>query len=180
MVTPLTHDERVALFGKIPFKAQPTDANPERVIVPISWSLSNMGEVMIPQLATLGVRHSVTFHYKVKKQAAALWAEWERLGLLSNVNAWNGSWVSRFKRQNGSVEDRKARSRLLGEADLSNHAWGTAFDINAATYPLGTPRAKVSVGYLELVPVAEAFGFAWGGNFHSRPDPMHFEAYKVL
>lgn len=180
MVTPLSHAERVALFGDVPFKAAPKDANPEFVTVPSNWSISHMREVMVPQLARLGVRHSVTFHYKVGKQAAALWAAWEAAGLLDVVESWNGSWATRFKRQNGTVEERKAKAKTLTAADLSNHAWGTAFDINAAVYPLGTSRESVRSAYMELVPIAEQFGFAWGGNFHGRPDPMHWECYKVM
>jgi hypothetical protein len=32
----------------------------------------------------------------------------------------------------------------------------------------------------ELVPVANDFGFYWGGHFKSRPDGMHFEVAKIL
>lgn len=175
MLKSLTHEERVKLFGHITFRRSGTEQNPERVTVPLDLSMSIMHETMVPQLARFGIRHSVTFHYRTYRRAAALFAEWERLGLIGEVKTWNGSWVTRFKRQNGTPEERLAKCRTLGESDLSNHAWGTAFDINAATYPLGTPVSKVSASYLELVPVAEKLGFVWGGNFHSRPDPMHFE-----
>jgi hypothetical protein len=32
----------------------------------------------------------------------------------------------------------------------------------------------------ELVPIANKYGFYWGGHFNSRPDGMHFEAAKIL
>jgi hypothetical protein len=180
LLASLSHDERVALYGHIPFKAAPTQVNPEKVRVPLEWSLAHMREVMIPQLADYGIRHSVTFHYKVAKQAAALWAAWEEAGLLDEIESWDGSWVTRFKRQTGTIAERLAKVPQLNEFNLSNHAWGTAFDINAAVYPLGTPRNKVSSGFMELVPIAERFGFAWGGDFRIRPDPMHFEVSRVI
>lgn len=142
----------------------------------MEWSLAHMREVMIPQLAEYGIRHSVTFHYKAAAKAVALWAEWDRRGLLNEIDSWDGSWVTRFKRQNGTIAERLAKVPQLNEFNLSNHAWGTAFDINAALYPLGTKH--VTLGYLELVPVAEALGWAWGGNFKVRPDPMHWELVK--
>jgi hypothetical protein len=64
---------------------------------------------------------------------------------------------------------------------LSNHAFGTAFDINADENPLGAqPALPADKGCVfELVPIAHQFGFYWGGHF-SRRDGMHFEVAKVL
>ena len=64
---------------------------------------------------------------------------------------------------------------------LSNHAWGTAFDINAALNPRGTvPVFRGQPGSVrELVPRANDLGFYWGGHF-SRRDGMHFEVARVL
>jgi hypothetical protein len=64
---------------------------------------------------------------------------------------------------------------------LSNHAYGTAFDINAAWNGLGREPAPLGAkgSVLELLPLAEAHGFAWGGLF-SRRDAMHFEVARVL
>jgi hypothetical protein len=64
---------------------------------------------------------------------------------------------------------------------LSNHAYGSAFDINAAWNPLGATPADVDEkgSVIELVPLAHEFGFYWGGHFNSRPDGMHFEAAEI-
>ncbi|MBP0575977.1 M15 family metallopeptidase [Mycobacterium tuberculosis] len=32
----------------------------------------------------------------------------------------------------------------------------------------------------ELVPIANRFGFYWGGHFSTRADGMHFEVAKLL
>ena len=58
---------------------------------------------------------------------------------------------------------------------LSNHASGTAIDLNATRHPLG----KVGTFPPEKVPMiralAKKYGLRWGGDFNSRPDEMHFE-----
>lgn len=57
---------------------------------------------------------------------------------------------------------------------LSNHASGTAIDLNATKHPLGKagtfPLAKVPM----IRALAKKYGLKWGGDFR-RPDEMHFE-----
>lgn len=57
-----------------------------------------------------------------------------------------------------------------GGAKLSTHAWGIAFDLNAATNRMG----EAGDMSLQLVRVFESQGFVWGGRF-TRPDSMHFQ-----
>lgn len=59
---------------------------------------------------------------------------------------------------------------------MSNHASGTAIDLNATIHPLGSTGtfsdeqiARLRDLLDELAPV-----LAWGGDFE-RPDEMHFE-----
>lgn len=62
---------------------------------------------------------------------------------------------------------------------LSNHASGTAIDINAPQHPLGTdPRANFST--LELRAVRAILEYCegvvrWGGDYSGRKDGMHLE-----
>jgi hypothetical protein len=95
-----------------------------------------------------------------------LWADWERAGLLHLVLTWHGSYVARFVR--GS------------DRTLSNHAFGSAFDINFAWNKLGTVPALVGQKgtVRELVQIANDNGFYWGGHF-KRLDGMHFEVAQV-
>jgi hypothetical protein len=51
------------------------------------------------------------------------------------------------------------------------HAFGAAIDLNAAANPLGEQGSMDS----RVIEVFEHFGFFWGGRFHGRPDPMHFQ-----
>jgi hypothetical protein len=63
--------------------------------------------------------------------------------------------------------------------DLSNHASGTAIDLNATRHPLGTnPSANFSQAQLNTIHavLAQAQGCVrWGGDYTGRKDPMHFE-----
>jgi hypothetical protein len=58
---------------------------------------------------------------------------------------------------------------------LSNHASGTAIDLNATKHPLG----KVGTFPAEKVPMiralAKKYRLAWGGDYRGRVDEMHFE-----
>jgi len=64
---------------------------------------------------------------------------------------------------------------------ISNHAFGSAFDINVAYNPLGAepvyPGQKGCV--FDLVPLAHEHGFYWGGHFRNRRDGMHFEIAEI-
>jgi hypothetical protein len=161
---------RQKLFGTFRYKHSPHPANPEAIKILGNWTGENIAKVTIPQLK--GVRGApksgvIYVHKRIKAQVVALFQAWEYAGLVDLVEAWAGSWVPRFIR--GS------------RTSLSNHAWGTAFDINAPWNGLRrTPALVGSTGSVrELVGLAHALGFYWGGWF-SRKDGMHFEASKVL
>ena len=83
--------------------------------------------------------------------------------MLDRVLTWDGSFAPRFVRGSRTV--------------LSNHAFGTAFDINAALNPRGTRPLLVGKkgSVRELVTIANDHGFYWGGHFVAKPDGMHFE-----
>jgi hypothetical protein len=58
---------------------------------------------------------------------------------------------------------------------LSNHASGTAIDLNAPKHPLGAvgtfPAEKVPM----IRALAKKYGLRWGGDYVNRKDEMHFE-----
>lgn len=73
-----------------------------------------------------------------------------------------------------------AERPIRGSSDvLSNHASGTAIDLNAPQHPLGTdPRENFST--LELRAIRAIVGFCegtvrWGGDYQGRKDGMHLE-----
>jgi hypothetical protein len=59
--------------------------------------------------------------------------------------------------------------------NLSNHASGTAIDLNALLHPLGKrgtfPAEKVPM----IRALAKKYGLFWGGDYKNRADEMHFE-----
>ena len=160
---------RQALFGIFLYKAQPTASNPESIVVMGPWVANNIERVTIPQLVgKIGAPPGgvVLFHRAVSAQLVALWQAWEDAGLLDRVLSWAGSYAPRFIRGSTSV--------------LSNHAFGTAFDINAPQNGLGAvPALKGHPGSTrELVGLANQHGFFWGGHF-DRKDGMHMEAAQI-
>jgi hypothetical protein len=167
----LSFVDRRKLFGNFSYIAAPTAGNPEAIRITDGWASSNITTVTIPQLAGVSGASrmgAVQIHTKIANQTVALFHAWDDAGLKDRILTWGGSWVPRFIR--GS------------RTSLSNHAWGTAFDINAQWNGLGAKPAVVDQKgcVRELVEIAVQFGFYWGGWFPNRPDGMHFEAYKIL
>ena len=167
---PLSYGDREKMFGKISYIATPTFNNPESITITNSW-ISNLSQVRIPQLTGVpGVSSTSTIclHVDVAPQIIRLFQAWHDKGLMYLVLSWGGSWVPRFIRGSRTV--------------LSNHSWGTAFDINVEWNNLGTvPALKGEIGSVrELVEIAYDHGMYWGGWFPKRSDGMHFEAYKIV
>lgn len=61
---------------------------------------------------------------------------------------------------------------IRGSNTLSQHAFGNAIDVNAAENPLGSRTHNLPANVSDM---AQKRGLEWGGNWQSRPDPMHFE-----
>ena len=162
----VTNAQREAVFGHYDFVSAPTRDNPEAIRILGNWERDNIVRVPIPQLRkALGNRapETMAFHRLGALQLQGMWADWEKAKLLDRVLAFDGSFVARFVRGSRSV--------------LSNHAFGSAFDINYEYNQLGRRPALVGEkgSVRELVPIANQWGFYWGGHYNRRPDGMHFE-----
>jgi len=169
-VAPASLELRQQLFGVFQYTPAPSDGNPEGIRILGNWAAENITQVTIPQLkGLLGAPSSgkVSFHKAAAPQLVAMFQAWEDAGLIDRVKSFAGTWAPRFIR--GS------------RTSLSNHAWGTAIDINAGWNPLGARPALVGkTGCTrELVEIAVDHGFYWGGWF-SRQDGMHFECNKIV
>ena len=176
--SPLTSTaERQRIFGKFDFN--PSGNGNIDILEP--WKKNNLVKIEIPQLVIVRNRITnaddkklipqdgkITFHKLAADQFQTLWDTWEKKGLLDLVINYAGAFVPRFVRGSST--------------NLSNHAFGTAFDINAAWNGLGCLPALVGKtgSVRELVPYANKLGFYWGGHYNSRKDGMHFEIAKVL
>lgn len=170
---PLSHTERVQLFGAFTFKHAPTSGNPERVDINDKWEREHLISVQVPQLGMKKVR----IHRKVADAFLELFLAWDRAGLMGKVLSFDGAYAPRFKRFSGTAQERIKAASNANAYDLSNHAWGSAFDINAGWNRLGRQPADIGeVGTVRpLVGIAYELGWFWGGHFLSRPDGMHFE-----
>jgi D-alanyl-D-alanine carboxypeptidase/Putative peptidoglycan binding domain len=161
--------EREARFGRFAYERIAPDKDDIRILD--DWQSRNIRRVALPQLrgkkgAPASAR--IAMHRLVVDQTRALFDAWEAAGLMPLVLSWQGSFAPRFVRGN--------------TVTLSNHAWGTAFDVNYEWNKLGAlPALRGRKGSLrELVPLANEHGFYWGGHFVNRADGMHFEVARVL
>ena len=101
---------------------------------------------------------SVTCHREMVRALRAALGELARRGLSRLVDP--GDYAGCY-----------APRRIQPRGQLSLHAWGVAIDLNAAANPfLGRSRQDP-----RLVRTMERHGFSWGGDWPTRPDPMHFE-----
>jgi Putative peptidoglycan binding domain/D-alanyl-D-alanine carboxypeptidase len=173
---PMYGRSREGIFGHIEFKHTPTSRNPEAVTITNGWQRDNLVSAKVDQLARLyeerpprsGFPKSgkIFCHRLAADPIRALWQAWEDDGLLDRVMTFQGAWVARFVRGSRTT--------------LSNHCYGSAFDVNYAWNMLGHRPALVGQeGSLrELVPTANKLGFYWGGHF-KRNDGMHFELVRL-
>ncbi len=157
---------RQAAFGAFRYAADPLPSNREHIRVLGNWERDHIVMVPIPQLRrALGQKApaGMRFHRLGAGQLRDLWQAWEAAGLLGRIRSFDGAYVPRFIRGSRKI--------------LSNHAFGSAFDINAARNPLGARPALVGRhgSVRELAALAADYGFYWGGHFSGRPDGMHFE-----
>lgn len=162
----VTNAERAQLFGHFDFVAAPTAADREAIRILGNWERDNIVKVPVPQIRSVqGARGRdyIWFHRLGAGQLQAMWAAWEAAGLLDRVLTYEGSFNPRFVR--GST------------MNLSNHAFGSSFDINYTWNKLGQRPALVGErgSVRELVPIANRHGFYWGGHYSGRKDGMHFE-----
>ncbi len=168
--TPLSSTaDRERVFGKFDFVPAPTPLNPEGIKILGDWYVRNIIMVEIPQLVGVpGAPHDgkIELHRLAAQPVKDLFAAWQEANRMPLVKSYGGSFCARFIR--GSRQN------------LSNHSFGTAFDINVRWNWLGQqPALKGKVGSVrELVPLANQLGFYWGGHFGrngGRVDGMHFE-----
>lgn len=177
--------EREDKFGKFRYVAAPEESDGDGIKILDGWEHDNIIEVHLPILYQKSIiRGSTNIAYTEKncklefnKNGAdnfqQLWKDWEDAGLIDRIIDCSLPFVQRFIR---GTQGRNPRP-------LSNHAWGTAFDINVKW----NRRKEVPALYgmkgcvRELVALANKNGFYWGGHFGGDfIDGMHFELGQLL
>ncbi|GIV03062.1 MAG: hypothetical protein KatS3mg015_1892 [Fimbriimonadales bacterium] len=159
---PLTYREKQRIFGPVRVLENLPDG---RVRLDPAWKRKHLTTVVLPGLEQIrgGAKSGrVRVHRLIAEPLRELWEAWVSQGLIGEILSWDGAFVERLVR---------------GRKSLSSHAFGIAFDINAAWNRLGQPPAEAGTkgSVLRLVPLAIEHGFFWGGHFRTRPDGMHFE-----
>jgi hypothetical protein len=172
-LTALSNSAVQQIFGKFKFKAAPLPNNPEHIIITDDYVQKNILQVPIPQL--IGVKGAppsgkIDFHRLAANQLVQLFEDWAKAKLINRILTFDGSFVPRFVRGSKTV--------------LSNHSFGSTFDINAGFNRRGHTPALVGMkgSTRELVTIANANGFFWGGHFKRTKsvDGMHFEISKLI
>lgn len=171
---PLSGYQRMELFGRFTWTPNPAHAPGQEIAVGGTWVEDNIVAAVIPQLA--GVPwysrggKKCTGVLRMHRKAAPIFQRWfsmiEEANKLSLVLTIDGLYCARYIR--GS------------KTSISNHAYGTAIDINAAWNGFGdTPAPLGTEGSVYgLVEYAHKAGLYWGGNF-TRRDGMHFEVARL-
>lgn len=108
---------------------------------------------------------SISFH---RKAAGALLAALNEIWRVSGQNQalLNKLGVSSFS---GTYNPRKVRG---SRTKWSNHAFGAAIDIDAEHNGFGTGHGRMPQFVIDAF---KRQGARWGGDYHGRTDPMHFE-----
>lgn len=166
----LNMSQRKSLFGNFEYRII---NEPGSIEILGNWVKENITTINIPQLKTVKADSglfsgNIRWHKKVVDQIKGFYNELVNKKMIKLVLTWGSSFVPRTVRGRPNT--------------LSNHAFGTAFDINALWNPLNAVPTlygkKESVR--EIVPIANDHGFYWGGHYHTRKDGMHFEIAKLL
>lgn len=171
---PLSGYQRMEMFGKFTWTPHPAHVAGQEIAVGGTWVEDNIVAAVIPQLA--GVPwysrggKKCTGVLRMHRLAVPVFQRWlaaiEDADKLSLVLTIDGLYCARYIR--GS------------KTSISNHAYGTAIDINAGWNGFGdTPAPAGTEGSVyELVELAHKAGLYWGGNF-TRRDGMHFEVARL-
>ena len=65
------------------------------------------------------------------------------------------------------------------DSDLSNHASGTAIDLNATKHPLHAQNTFTKQQAVIIRELCKKYGIRWGEDYKGRIDPMHYEVIET-
>lgn len=151
------------LFGDVKFKTKHSVwIRGDKISFISGFDASKIKEIYISQLKNVpGANNGkLFFHIDGHDQLQQVFKDIEKLKLLKFIRSCGGTLSMRLRKPtNGHL------SKLP-----SNHAFGTAIDLNYDDKALGATVSPVA-------PVFEASGFKWGADFN---DPMHFEIEEFI
>ena len=125
---------------------------------PAAWEDSQIVRIVLPE--SLGFENlrvtRITAHHLIAAHLSDTLKKIHDAGLWAAIDPYGGGYAARAQR---------------GSQKLSLHAWGLAWDFRPEENALGTAGTMDQ----RVVGIFEAAGFTWGGRFHKRLDPMHFQ-----
>lgn len=163
---------------------------PERIVMGGSCDggVSDWRRANIVELPSSAFSHATGFrgyflvHKRAREPLEELLHQWKEQSLLHLVISFEGAYDPRYIKGHNPGAGAQPAKRSDQASALSNHAFGTAFDINATWNWIGKiPALAGQKGCVrELVAAAQDCGFFWGGHFGGdRIDGMHFELARV-
>jgi hypothetical protein len=182
---------RNATFTCFKFSQRPLAQRPDAEAIVIKgscdgttpdWTAAKIVQIPVPQLKfARGFNDTVRCHKLAAPMVTKLFEAWERADLLHLIMSYEGCFVPRYKRRQAPPgTGGHGEKKSVDVSALSNHSFGSAFDINFPDNMLGEVPALCGRrgSTRELVDAANALGFFWGGHFSTK-DGMHFEISKV-
>lgn len=165
--------------------ARPFRHDPDGIVITGSCdgSISDWESKLITKVAVPGLAHLPTFksgfmrvHSVVAPHLTALFDAWANADLMHLFLTFDGAFVARYIRGDSPGAGAHNIRKSSDVDNLSNHAFGSAFDVNASLNPRGSPSAEPGEkgSVYELIKIANGIGWYWGGHF-STEDGMHFE-----
>ena len=185
-----TSDWRNGKFTCFKFKQKKAQFRdrPERIVIGGSctggadWTQENIEELTTSDWSHVeGFNGYFRVHSEAKEALEALLKQWKSQDLLrlliNYAGAFDPRYIKGYNPGSAAQPERKSDDATFG-SKLSNHAFGSAFDVNTTWTWIGdTPAICGRKGPVrELVDAANNCGFYWGGHFGGgRIDGMHFE-----
>lgn len=157
-IKPLDVTGLQSVFGTFNY----TEGTSGSIQIDSAWIHSN---IVAYSHAAVNKNRPFDVHQKAKAYFDFVFNEIQAQGLQDGILEFGGCWVPRH------ICHDPAKA-------LSSHSWGVAVDLNVSWNGYGRqPAPAGSIGsVLELVPIFNKYGFAWGGHFGGKSiDPMHFE-----
>lgn len=183
-----TNSWRNTEFQCFKFRQRPLNQRPDRESIVIGgscdgsvndWASANIVDLHTNKFEfAAGFGGRIRCHRKAKEKLEELLNIWENESLLHLVISYAGCYVPRYKRNQAPPGSGGHSTRRSDQTNsLSNHSFGSAFDINASQNWLGdTPAICGRKGAVrELVESANSLDIFWGGHFNGSKDGMHFE-----
>jgi len=171
------------LFRQVPRAARP-DA--EAIVITEScdgtqpdWTNANIVDLAVPQMKfAASYPGRLPCHKLAAPKIKTLFEAWEAADLLHLILLDDGGFEPRYKRNKSPGDAAQPIRKSSATTDLSNHAFGSAFDMNYEQnqFPAVPAFCGQKGSTRELAEVAGRLDFYWGGYFD---DGNHFELAKI-